>query len=164
MHLEGRHSFNELLIMVYCVHLTTEQVTLSVSLFSVTDKSTNMNGPWENDSQTHLACNPWHRQSHLCHWSKLLHMWWQEGSVWQLCWPRAGNKLPKRVLPNQAFSYDSSWYQNYNVLHLTNLIYLDQKFRDTSGNRTDETLKNVLLSTFSGMFSTIPFLAVTKVS
>ena len=50
------------------------------------------------------------------------------------------------------------------MLNLTNLIYLDQKFRDTSGNRTDETLKNVLLSTFSGMFSTIPFLAVTKVS
>ena len=44
-----------------------------------------------------------------------------------------------------------------------NPICSDQKFRDTSGNRTDETLKNVLLSTFSGMFSTIPFLAVTKV-
>ena len=40
---------------------------------------------------------------------------------------------------------------------------LDEKFRDTSGNRTDETLKNVLLSTFSGMFSSIPLLAVTKV-
>ena len=50
------------------------------------------------------------------------------------------------------------------MLNVTSIIYLDQKFRDTSGNRTDETLKNVLLSTFSGMFSTIPFLAVTKVS
>ena len=45
MHEEGRHSVSELLIMVYCVHLTTEQVTLTVSLICVIDKSTNMNHP-----------------------------------------------------------------------------------------------------------------------
>ena len=38
----------------------------------------------------------------------------------------------------------------------------DNKFRETSGNRTDKTLKNVLLSTFSGMFGGIPSLAIDK--
>ena len=135
----------------------------SVSLHCVIDKSTNMNDPWENDSHTHLLCHSCLGTCDLCLWSELLHMWWQEGCVWQLCWPRPGNKLPKCVFPNQAFSYDSSWYKKYYVWNVINSLYLDQKLRDTSGNRTDETLKNVLLSTFSGMFSTIPFLAVTKV-
>ena len=40
--------------------------------------------------------------------------------------------------------------------------FSDEKFRETSGNRSDTTLKNVLLSTFSGMFDNIPMLAVAK--
>ena len=44
----------------------------------------------------------------------------------------------------------------------TNISLQDEKFTATSGNRTDKILKDVLISTFSGMFTDIPNLAVSK--
>ena len=42
-------------------------------------------------------------------------------------------------------------------------LILDKKFKETAGSRTDASLKNVLISTYSAMFGTIHFTALVQV-
>jgi len=50
----------------------------------------------------------------------------------------------------------------FSLIRPSVMLALDEKFTATSGNRTDKILKDVLISTFSGMFTDIPNLAVSK--
>ena len=99
-----------------------------------------------------------------CRVSPLLHLHRQEEPVRQLRRPRHGDGLPQRLLPHQTLRHARTRYQIFFLIKIffSYQIFSDEKFRETSGNRSDTNLKNVLLSTFSGMFDNIPMLAVAK--
>lgn len=71
--------------------------------------------------------------------------------------------MSQHLLAHQTLGHAGSGYgSQLEPLSSILLCILDQQFVATSGNRTDRILKNVLLSTFAGMFVEIPNLAISK--